>query len=268
MAECALDHIVISVSDPRAYAVYRAICGGEPATHRASDATASYTRLYLGDAMVELAEPIGDPVTGEGAELVRRMRRAGPGVHLACLPVADLAARSTMLEANGVQLVRNGGHVFVHPRCANGVLVQLTSRGNIGGRRRPGDACFDHVAIRVHDLAAATRRWEAITGVGAHVMGIHPISGGTFTAARIELGERMIELISPVPGRASPLAERLASHGEGVAVLALPARDIDATLARLRACGARVLRQEPHWMVHPKDASGVLIQLTPRVRHV
>ncbi len=267
MAQCALDHIVITVSEPRAHAVYRAICGGEPATHTASDGTARYTRFHLADAMVELAEPIGDPATGDGRELARRMQRAGPGVHLVALPVADLAARCAALEAGGIQLVRNGGHVYVHPRFANGVLVQLTPRRDSGAPSTPGDACLDHVAIRVVDLDAATRRWEMITGVAAHVMGIHPISHGTFTAARIVLGERMIELISPVPGTASPLAERLASHGEGVAVVALPARDIDVTLARLRACGARVLRQEPHWMVHPKDAAGVLIQLTPRVRH-
>jgi catechol 2,3-dioxygenase-like lactoylglutathione lyase family enzyme len=267
MAQCRLDHIVIAVSEPRAYDVYRAICGGEPATHAAADGTARYTRFYLDDAMVELAEPIGDLATGQGGDIARRMRRAGPGVHLVCLPLADLAERADALEAAGVQLVRNDDHVYVHPRCANGVLVQLTPRREHDVPQRPGDACLDHVAIRVRDLAAATQRWEAITGVRAHIMGIHPISGGTFTAARIELGERMIELISPVPGQSSPLAERLASHGEGVAAVALPARDIEATLARLRAAGARVLRQEPHWMVHPKDAAGVLVQLTPRVRH-
>ena len=267
MEQCKLDHIVIALSEPRAYDVYQAICGGEPAAHTAADGTARYTRFYLGDAMVELAEPIDEPATGPGGELARRMRRAGPGVHLVCLPVADLAPRSAALEADGVQLVRSDGHLYVHPRCANGVLVQLTPRREPGARTPSGDACLDHVAIRVRDLEAATRRWEAITGVTAHVMGIHPISGGSFTAARIELGERMVELISPVPGQPSPLAERLASHGEGVAAVALPARDIEATLARVRAAGARVLRQEPHWMVHPKDAAGVLIQLTPRVRH-
>ena len=50
--------------------------------------------------------------------------------------------------------------------------------------------------------------------------------------------------------------------------MAIPASDIEVALSRLRATAARVLHQEPHWLVHPKDASGVLIQLTPRVlRH-
>ena len=42
---------------------------------------------------------------------------------------------------------------------------------------------------------------------------------------------------------------------------------LDRTLERVEAAGARVIRQEPHWFVHPKDASGVLVQLTPRLEH-
>jgi catechol 2,3-dioxygenase-like lactoylglutathione lyase family enzyme len=266
MDPCKLDHIVIAVNDPRACDVYRAICGGEPAAHTAADGTVRYTRFYLDDAVVELAEPLANPTHGQGGEIARRIGRAGPGVYLVCLPVADLDARTAVLGAQGVQLLRDDGHVYVHPRGANGVLVQLTPRREFGPRPTPGDACLDHVAVRVRDLDAAARRWETITGVRALPMGVHPISRGTFEATRFEMGARMIELVSPVPGQASLLAERLASHGEGVVAVALPANDIEVTLARLRAVGARVLRQEPHWMVHPKDASGVLVQLTPRIK--
>ena len=268
MDQCRLDHIVISVNDPRACEVYHAICGGEPATHVSRDGTARYTRFYLGDAVIELAEPLGNPAQGQGGAIARRMGRAGPGVHLVCLPVADIAARTAALEAAGAQLLRDDGHVYVHPRDSNGVLVQLTPRREFGPRPKAGDARLDHVAIRVENLGTAGRRWETITGMPAHHMGVHPISRGTFEATRLELGERMIELVSPVPGQRSALAERLASHGEGVVAVAIPAHDLDAALSRVRATGARVLHQEPHWLVHPKDASGVLIQLTPRVlRH-
>lgn len=264
---CRLDHVVIAANDSRVGEIYRAICGGDPATHTAADGSARYTRFYLRDAMVELAEPLGSPTHGQGGEIARRMSRAGPGVHLICLPVADLGARAAALEAEGVSLLRSNGHVYVHPRGANGVLVQLTPRREFGPPPRSGDACLDHVAIRVRDLAGAARRWETMTGVRAQAMGVHPISRGAFEATRFEMGARMIELVSPVPGQASLLAQRLESHGEGVVAVAIPADDIEVTLARLRALGARVLRQEPHWMVHPKDASGVLIQLTARIRH-
>ena len=81
------------------------------------------------------------------------------------------------------------------------------------------------------------------------------------------LGERMIELISPEPGVPSGIADRLKSHGEGVAALALPVDDVAEVKKRLEEIGVRVLRQDPHWMIHPKDAGGVLVQLTPRVAH-
>src|SRR6185503_12503094 len=161
-------------NDPRAYEVYHAICAGEAATHASRDGTARYTRFYLSDAVIELAEPLGNPTKGQGGVIARRMARAGPGVHLVCLPVADIAARTAALEAEGVQLLRDDGHVYVHPRDSNGVLVQLTPRREFGPRPRPGDAHLDHVAIRVSNLGSAGRRWETITGVPADYMGVHP----------------------------------------------------------------------------------------------
>ncbi|MGH8617730.1 MAG: VOC family protein [Burkholderiales bacterium] len=263
-----LDHIVITVADyARALRVYQAICGGEPHVHVADDGTARYTRFYLGDSVVELAEPLGAPDHGAGRALSQRLLRSGPGVHLVCLPASDLEETAAALEAGGATLIRGNGHVYVHPKSASGVLVQLTPRREFGPRPREGDARFDHVAIAVNDLAAASARWATITGTAAQLMGVHPISNGAFQAARFVLGAQMVELISPVAGVASPLAARLASRGEGVAALALPANRMDATLSRLRAAEARLLEQPPHWMVHPKDASGVLVQITPRVAH-
>lgn len=267
MSRCRLDHVVIAIDDSHAYEVYAAICGGQPATHLAQDGTARYTRFHLGDAVIELAEPIPGAVDGAGAEIARRMRRAGPGIHLICLPSDDLEGRIAALEAARFTLIRRDEHVYVHPRDANGVLVQLTPRREFGPVPRMGDARLDHVAIRVRKLDEAGTRWAIVTGEPAHPMGVHPISGGAFAATRFELGERMLELLSPVPGKPSLLAERLESRGEGIAALAVPANDIEATLARVRAAGARVLHQAPHWMVHPKDAAGVLVQITPRVRH-
>ncbi len=263
-----LDHIVITVSDyAQALRVYQAICGGEPAVHVADDGSARFTRFFLGDAVVELAEPLGTPEYGVGRALSQRLVRTGPGVHLVCLPSSNLNDTAGALEADGATLIRQSGHVYVHPGSANGVLVQLTPRREFGPRPKEGDARFDHVAIAVNDLAAASTRWEKITGVAARQMGVHPISNGAFQAARFILGEQMVELISPAPGIASALAARLASRGEGIAALALPAGSLEQTLSRLRTAGARMLEQSPHWMVHPKDASGVLVQITPRVAH-
>ncbi len=263
-----LDHIVITVSDySRALPVYQAICGGEPAVHVTDDGSARFTRFYLGRSVVELAEVLDRPKGSMGLALSGRLDRSGPGVHLVCMPVPDLGATTAALEADGVSLLRHDGHVYVHPRSSNGLMVQLTPRREFVPKPKEGDARFDHVAILVKDLAAASARWEKITGAHADQMGIHPVSGGAFSAARLLLGEQMLELVSPTPGVASALAERLEKRGEGLVTLALPAGDVAKTLARLGAAGARVLDQPPHHMVHPKDASGVLVQITPRVVH-
>lgn len=79
--------------------------------------------------------------------------------------------------------------------------------------------------------------------------------------------EQMVELISPIEGKPSGVADRMRTHGEGIQTVALIAFELELTLQRIRKTGARLLRQEPHWFVHPADAAGVLIKLTPRVAH-
>jgi catechol 2,3-dioxygenase-like lactoylglutathione lyase family enzyme len=150
------------------------------------------------------------------------------------------------------------------PPNLNGIRIEPTTdvvpRGHAKAR-------LDHVAVLVADLKEAAAAWSALAGTAAEMMGVHPVSGGAFMAARLHLDDRMIELVQPVEGVDSPLARRLASHGEGAATLALPVVDVPAARARLDAIGARVLFTDPHWMVHPRDTGGVLVQLTPRVAH-
>ena len=188
------------------------------------------------------------------------------GVTGISLLVPDLPASIGALHDIGVDVASESGGIRIEAALANGIEVSLLSAESEGP---PGNASarLDHVALRVRDLETASSIWSAITGTPGQQMGIHPISGGAFIAARFLLGGRMIELIAPVAGVESQIASRLASHGEGVAALALPVDDVAAARARLERIGARVFRQDPHWMVHPKDAAGVLVQLTPRVAH-
>ena len=75
----------------------------------------------------------------------------------------------------------------------------------------------------------------------------------------------MIELVAPLPDQASPLKTRLDRFGEGPFALALVANDLETTVAAVAESGAKLIDQPPHIIVHPSDASGVPIQLTPRV---
>ncbi len=124
---------------------------------------------------------------------------------------------------------------------------------------------LDHVAILVADVPAAARRWEALLGYPPAHIGLHPL--GTAIAARFLIGTRMIELLGPLTGESSPLQTRLERIGEGPYGLAIIAHDLHATLERVSEFGARIIEQPPHLIVHPGDAAGIPIQLTPRINH-
>ena len=228
----------------RTLAVYQAICA------------ASGTMASPAEASMQLGE----------ATLTLRLAPHDVGITAITFSCDDLHQQRLVLEASDIPFVEQAGALLVSARDANGIDVQIESSPPAASQPIV-DARLDHVALRVGDLAGASGFWSALTGMECQQMGLHPISGGAFSAARILLGERMIELIAPEPGVPSQIADRLASHGDGVAALALPVADVDAARARLAAIDARVLRQEPHWMVHPKDSGGVLVQLTPRVNH-
>ena len=227
-----LSEVLISAADPRRAAeTFATICGGSPV----AETGGANLRLQVGSASLVF-------VKDSTLQGVFRLT--------ICLDEGSDHARtdaSRTLVLNGLQI---------------GFAAAVQSSA-MEARR----AHLDHVAICVHDLDAASSAWEALLGIRAVRMGIHPVSGGTFAASRLALDERMIELVSPVPGVPSVLAKRLASRGEGVVTLALPVADLGATLNRLSDMGVTVVNQPPHWMVHPRDAAGVLVQLTPRVEH-
>lgn len=82
----------------------------------------------VGESRFEFLEPVG----GEGP-LQKFLEKRGPGIHHICLEVEDLPGMLTRLDSLGVELIdkvpRPGAHgtmvAFVHPKSANGVLVEL-----------------------------------------------------------------------------------------------------------------------------------------------
>jgi hypothetical protein len=124
---------------------------------------------------------------------------------------------------------------------------------------------LDQVALLVTDVTAMAHRGSLILGGPPAQLGMHPL--GTSVAARFLLGDRMIEWLAPLPNQAAPLSKRLDRFGEGPFALARIAHDLDAMVAAVSAVGARIIDQPLQTIVHPSDASGVAIQLTPRVQH-
>jgi catechol 2,3-dioxygenase-like lactoylglutathione lyase family enzyme len=257
----ALSAVRIATDDvERCLQVFGAISGSEPTPKVAEAELALGSALLRFDAATAGASaPAGTPGTGPSAA-----RRGITGVEIV---VDDLRSRVEVMGNAGVTVAADGDRATCE---LSGVEVRLSERDGwpaAGARESATGARLDHVALLVGDLDAATDQWEVVTGVMPERMGLHPISGGAFSATRLHLGPAMVELVSPTPGLDSPLARRLASHGEGPATLALPVTDLDQTLGALRELEVRVDWRDPHWMVHPRDASGVLVQLTPRVEH-
>lgn len=84
--------------------------------------------LPVGDSEVELVKP-----TNMDSGLGRFLEKRGPGMHHICLEVDDIAAMLARLKEKGIQLINEeprtgaGGrkYAFVHPKSANGVMVEL-----------------------------------------------------------------------------------------------------------------------------------------------
>ena len=84
--------------------------------------------LPLGDTEIELVEPTS-PDSGVALYLDKR----GPGMHHLCLEVDDILGMVHELKSKGIQLIQEEPvlgedgrqYLFIHPKAAYGVLVEL-----------------------------------------------------------------------------------------------------------------------------------------------
>ena len=88
--------------------------------------------IRCGESSIELLEPL----TAD-SPIARYLAKRGPGIHHLCLATDDVRADDARLRAGGRELLRSapspgaGGTTvqFVHPRSADGVLVELAEGG-------------------------------------------------------------------------------------------------------------------------------------------
>ncbi len=81
----------------------------------------------VGDSLIELVQPTRDD-TGMAAFLEKR----GEGIHHLCVEVENIDETFNALKEKGVRLINTEPQVlpgrkmaFIHPKAANGVLVEL-----------------------------------------------------------------------------------------------------------------------------------------------
>jgi len=88
----------------------------------------------VGESRFEFLEPVGDQ-----GPLQKFLDKRGPGIHHICLEVEDLAGMLDRLREHSVELIdqepRQGAHgtmvAFIHPKAANGVLVELVESSSL-----------------------------------------------------------------------------------------------------------------------------------------
>ena len=127
---------------------------------------------------------------------------------------------------------------------------------------------FNHVAIAVPDLAAATAIYRDTLGAEVSAPRAQPEHG--VTVAFVTLPNTKVELLEPL-GPGSPIAKFLERNpAGGVHHLCFEVDDIIAARNRLKSAGARVLGDgepklgahgKPVIFLHPKDFCGTLVEL-------
>jgi len=83
--------------------------------------------LPVGDGEVELVQP-----TDPESSLAKFLEKRGEGMHHLCIEVDDIEGVVTSLKDKGVRLINEEPislpgrkMAFIHPKAANGVLVEL-----------------------------------------------------------------------------------------------------------------------------------------------
>lgn len=88
--------------------------------------------LDAGNGTIELLAP-----TDEQSGTARFLAARGEGTHHVCFEVEDIEATMVALQAKGLRLIdetpRQGVHgriAFVHPKAANGVMIELLQKSH------------------------------------------------------------------------------------------------------------------------------------------
>ena len=126
----SIHHIAIAVRDlDAALGFYRDTLGLEMAERReVPEEGVEIAFLPAGEGEIELLRPLD-----EASGVARFLEKRGEGLHHVCLAVDDIDAAVERLQAGGVRLLGDGPrvnahgvrYVFVHPKSARGVLLEL-----------------------------------------------------------------------------------------------------------------------------------------------
>ena len=125
---------------------------------------------------------------------------------------------------------------------------------------------IEHIGIAVRDLDQSEKIYEKILGTPSYKREMVE-SEGVITSF-FKLGMNKIELLSSTE-EDGVISKFVNKRGEGIHHIAIAVDDIYSEMKRLKSEGFRLLNEEPKngadnkliCFVHPKDTTGVLIEL-------
>jgi methylmalonyl-CoA/ethylmalonyl-CoA epimerase len=128
-----LEHIGIAVKDLEAgNELYEQLLGTAPYKKEAVASEGVVTSFFqTGDSKIELLE-----ATSADSPIAKFIEKRGEGIHHIAFEVADIRAEMKRLAAAGFRLLSDEPKLgadgmlvcFVHPKSANGVLVELCQK--------------------------------------------------------------------------------------------------------------------------------------------
>jgi len=124
---------------------------------------------------------------------------------------------------------------------------------------------IDHLGIAVRSLDQALRFYR--DQLGLNVAMRETVAQERVNVAMLPVGEPRIELLEPTEPD-SVIGKFLDKRGEGLHHIALKVPDLNASVGKLRASGARLLNDPRagagghlYVFVHPSSTGGVLLEL-------
>src|SRR5438874_1617785 len=134
-----IDHVAIIVRNiEQALVFYRDTLGIAPSEIK--EVPTEQVRIAFlpmggpGGSEIELIEP-----TNADSSLAKFLEKRGESLHHICLEVEDIDAALAEMQQKGApvldkqpRVAAEGRAIFIHPRAANGVLVELVERAQTG----------------------------------------------------------------------------------------------------------------------------------------
>ncbi|MCC7431544.1 methylmalonyl-CoA epimerase [bacterium] len=126
---------------------------------------------------------------------------------------------------------------------------------------------IDHLGIAVNSIAEGYKVFPLAFGIEPHKT--EEVAEQRVKVAFFRVGNSNLEFMEPT-SEDSPIAKFLAKRGEGIHHVCFKVSNIYEALAKLKSEGMRLIDETPRIgaenklvaFVHPKDANGVLIELS------